>query len=83
VKALGPRPCFGDPAIDAADWAMVPLTHGGGLGEGVSALASAMPELDSERLTAWCRSLAVLLAIQQLRRHGRNPHVETLLDLAP
>jgi streptomycin 6-kinase len=83
ATAIDPRPCFGDPAIDAADWAMVPPTHGGSLGEGVSALASAMPELDSERLTAWCRSLAVLLAIQQLRRHGRTQHVETLLDLAP
>lgn len=83
ATAIDPRPCFGDPAIDAVDWAMVPLSHGGSLDDGVSALVSAMPELDHDRLTAWCRSLAVLPAIQQLRRHGQTPYVETLLELAP
>lgn len=81
--AIDPRPCFGDPAVDAADWAMVPLSHGATLDEGVAALVSAMPELDGDRLTAWCRSFVVLLAIQQLRKHGHTPHIEKLLELAP
>ncbi|SFB54449.1 streptomycin 6-kinase [Amycolatopsis marina] len=81
--AIDPRPCLGDPAADATDWAMLPLLHGGSLDDGVSTLVAAVPELDVERLTAWCRSFAVLMAIAQLRRHGRTGEAETMLKLIP
>ncbi|WP_116050525.1 aminoglycoside phosphotransferase family protein [Amycolatopsis palatopharyngis] len=81
--AIDPRPCLGDPAVDAADWAVLPLLHGGSLDAGVSRLASAIPELDVERLTAWCRSFAVLLAIAQRRRNARASQVERILELVP
>ena len=46
VVAIDPRPCVGDPAFDAVDWA---------------ARGTVLPSLDPDRVARWCAALNVLL----------------------
>ncbi|SFQ54906.1 streptomycin 6-kinase [Amycolatopsis arida] len=83
VVAIDPRPCAGDPTFDAVDWAVLPVRDGGTLADGVAAVCRVAPAVDPNRLTRWCRAIAVLVAGAELRKHGRTPYVDTLLALAP
>lgn len=80
--AIDPRPCVGDPAFDAVDWAFLPMAAGGDLETGLAGLRARMPALDVDRLRWWCHALAVLLAVAPLRRHGPTAHTDALLELS-
>jgi streptomycin 6-kinase len=81
IVAIDPRPCVGDPAFDAVDWALWPVSRGARLEDAIAALG-AMPALDT-RLRAWCGALAVLPALGLLRRHGPTAYTGCLLRMAP
>ncbi|WP_033287944.1 aminoglycoside phosphotransferase family protein [Amycolatopsis jejuensis] len=76
--AIDPRPCVGDPAFDGVDWAVLPLTEGGTLEEGIAHL----PHLDGDRVRAWCIALAPLIAMGPLRREGPTPFTDAVLEMA-
>ncbi|MDT8912799.1 aminoglycoside phosphotransferase family protein [Amycolatopsis sp. PS_44_ISF1] len=78
LVAIDPRPCLGDPAFDAVDWALLPMAAGGSLEDGVAAL----PDLDPGRLRAWCAALAPLVALAPLRAGPPTPFTEALLEMA-
>jgi streptomycin 6-kinase len=52
IIAIDPRPCVGDPAFDAVDWAM---RADSGLDHAIAGL----PSVDPDRLRRWCGALAV------------------------
>ncbi|MFD2472272.1 phosphotransferase [Amycolatopsis silviterrae] len=76
--AIDPRPCVGDPAFDAVDWAVLPLAGGGALDDGINRL----PHLDGDRVRAWCVALAPLVAMGPLRRGGPTPFTDAVLRMA-
>lgn len=61
-RAIDPRPCLGDPCLDAGFWA---LTHRHGGAEVVSRCRrlAALAGLDAERVWAWARVFAVTEAV--------------------
>ncbi len=73
-RAIDPRPCAGDPCLDAAFWS---LTHrpGEGVGERCDLVAGAAG-LDPARVRAWARAFAVSEAVlvtdvERARAHCR------------
>jgi streptomycin 6-kinase len=82
IVAIDPRPSLGDPAIDLADWVLLPLSAGGTLDDGIGALGPYLPDLDVDRVLAWCVALAPLLAFGPLRNGGPTPFTDALLELA-
>jgi streptomycin 6-kinase len=76
--AIDPRPCLGDPAFDAVDWALLPMAAGGTLDDGVTKL----PGLDADRVRAWCAALAPLVAMAPLRAGRPTPFTDALLEMA-
>ncbi|MFJ1759474.1 aminoglycoside phosphotransferase family protein [Amycolatopsis sp. NPDC088138] len=82
VVAIDPRPSVGDPAMDAVDWAFLPMAAGGTIDDGISLLAPHVPHLDAERVHAWCVALAPLLAHGPLRRGEHTPFTDALLEMA-
>lgn len=62
--AIDPRPCLGDPDLDVVDWAFLDVTTTDQLRTRVAALRV----LDEDRAFQWCRALAVLLLMSQVRR---------------
>jgi streptomycin 6-kinase len=66
LVAIDPRPCVGDPAFDAVDFAF----EGADLRERIEALSGAV---DGDRLHEWCRVLAVFSpAWQRVIRPGER-----------
>lgn len=64
LVAIDPRPCVGDPATDAVDFAF----EGPNLRDRIEALSGAV---DGDRLFAWCQAFAVFLpAWQRVMRSG-------------
>lgn len=82
VVAIDPRPSVGDPAMDAVDWAFLPMAAGGTIDDGITLLAPHVPHLDVERVHAWCVALAPLLAHGPLRRGEHTPFTDALLQMA-
>lgn len=78
IVAIDPRPCVGDPAFDAVDWAVLPLAAGGTLDDGLDRLLGE----NRDRVRVWCMALAPLLAMGQLRRDGPTPFTEAVLAMA-
>jgi streptomycin 6-kinase len=59
--AIDPRPCLGDPALDAAFWA---LAHRGGQGATERwRIVAGAAELSPERVWAWVRVFAISEAV--------------------
>jgi streptomycin 6-kinase len=82
VVAIDPRPGVGDPAMDAVDWAFLPMAAGGTIDEGIALLAPHVPHLDAGRVHAWCVALAPLVANGPLRRGERTPFTDAVLRMA-
>jgi streptomycin 6-kinase len=78
IVAIDPRPCLGDPAFDAVDWALLPMAEGGTLDDGVAKL----PGLDADRVRARCAALAPLVAMAPLRTSAPTPFTDALLEMA-
>lgn len=80
LVAIDPRACTGDPCFDAVDY----LLDGAGR-DGVEARCTALASasgLDADRLRAWCRAIAPIVAIIRLRRPDAQQAVGELLALA-
>ena len=80
LVAIDPRACVGDPCFDAVDYAL----DGAGLdgvGNRCAALAPAAG-LDPDRLYAWCRAVAPIIAISRITDPSREQAVAELLALA-
>ncbi|GAA3563640.1 aminoglycoside phosphotransferase family protein [Amycolatopsis ultiminotia] len=78
IVAIDPRPCTGDPAFDAVDWAVLPMTGGATLNDGLDR----MPREDRDRVRAWCVALAPLVAMGPLHRGGPTAFTDAVLEMA-
>jgi streptomycin 6-kinase len=82
VVAIDPRPCLGDPAFDAVDWV---LASGGGQGavqHRIDRLAGYLDDVDTDRAWAWCKGLAVVVAVSLLSRRADDQAGLELLGIA-
>jgi streptomycin 6-kinase len=78
--AIDPKACVGDPCFDAVDY----VVAGAGL-EGVEdrcRRVAAACGLDGDRLYAWSRVIAPMLAIGYLTHDGPQPAIDELLTLS-
>ncbi|HZM83263.1 MAG TPA: aminoglycoside phosphotransferase family protein [Candidatus Limnocylindrales bacterium] len=79
LVAIDPKACIGDPCFDAVDYAVA----GAGL-EGVQARCQRVATacgLNGDRLYAWSRVVAPMLAIAHLTPGGPEPVIDELLAL--
>lgn len=81
LVAIDPRPSWGDPDFDVLDWVLEGAVGMGELQRRIEGLAETVPGLSPERVLAWCRALAVLLAVPRLRARPDDPHTRFLLSL--
>jgi streptomycin 6-kinase len=82
LVAIDPRPCLGDPAFDAVDWV---LAAGGGeqaVRQRIDWLANHAAGPDPDRVWAWCRVMAVIVAVLLLMRRPDDPAAEDMLAIA-
>ncbi len=80
LVAIDPKACIGDRCFDAIDYAL----DGAG-NDGVAVRSEALAAaagLDPDRLYAWCRAIAPIVAINRIGQPGRELAVEELLRLA-
>jgi streptomycin 6-kinase len=82
LVAIDPRPCIGEPAFDAVDWVFWGTDDASAWPARASELATALAT-DADRVLAWCRAFAALIAAGEVARGGPARRVEALLDLAP
>lgn len=80
LVAIDPRACTGDPCFDAVDYALDGAGRDG-VGSRCAALAPAAG-LDADRLYAWCRAIAPIIAINRIGNPGGEQVVAELLTLA-
>ncbi|WP_395297601.1 aminoglycoside phosphotransferase family protein [Kitasatospora hibisci] len=80
--AIDPRPSLGDPDFDLVDWAIDGVTDRPGLERRVGALAAGVPGSDPERVLAWCRVGAVVVAAPRAAAGRRDAGTALLLELA-
>lgn len=80
--AIDPRPCVGDRAFDAVDWVLGGVNGQDQIDQRIDWLADHLPGLDPDRVLAWCRAAAVLLAFGVLRQGPEDPRAQFLLHLA-
>jgi streptomycin 6-kinase len=80
LVAIDPRACVGDPCFDAVDYALDGAGRDG-VGNRCAALAPAAG-LDPDRLYAWCRAIAPIIAINRIGYPGKQQAVAELLTLA-
>jgi streptomycin 6-kinase len=79
LVAIDPKACIGDPCFDAVDYAVAGAGH-----EGVEARCqrvAAACGLDGDRLYAWSRVIAPMLAIAHLTYGGPEPAIDELLTM--
>lgn len=82
LVAIDPRPCLGDPAFDAVDWV---LAAGGGeraVQQRIDWLAGRVDGLDPGRTWAWCRAVAVVIAVSMLVGRCDDPVGQEMLAMA-
>ncbi|MGH3395625.1 MAG: aminoglycoside phosphotransferase family protein [Streptosporangiaceae bacterium] len=80
LVAIDPRACVGDPCFDGVDYALDGAGHDG-VGSRCTALAPAAG-LDPDRLYAWCRAVAPIIAISRIGHPEKEQSVTELLSLA-
>jgi streptomycin 6-kinase len=79
LVAIDPKACIGDPCFDAVDYVVA-----GAAQEGVEARCQRVATacgLDGDRLYAWSRVIAPMVAIAHLTYGGPEPAIEELLAL--
>ncbi|WP_344324379.1 aminoglycoside phosphotransferase family protein, partial [Kitasatospora putterlickiae] len=80
--AIDPRACLGDPDFDLVDWALDGVTDRAALSARIADLVALVPGADAERVLAWCRATAVVIAAPRLTAGRRDPGTLFLRDLA-
>jgi len=79
LVAIDPKACIGDPCFDAVDYVVA-----GAAQEGVEARCQRVADacgLDGDRLYAWSRVIAPMVAIGHLTYGGPEPAIDELLAL--
>ena len=82
LVAIDPRPCVGDPAVDAVDWVFWAADDRRGWESRGADLARRLG-VDPERVWGWCMAFAAMHAASEVAGGGRRDRVEALLTLAP
>lgn len=82
LVAIDPRPCVGEAAFDVVDWVFWRATGPASWMCRSEELASGL-DLEHERVWAWCRALAALLAAAMAARGGALDESNALLAIAP
>ncbi|MER6362389.1 aminoglycoside phosphotransferase family protein [Kitasatospora sp. NPDC001527] len=80
--AIDPRACLGDPDFDLVDWALDGVTDGAALAARIGGLAALVPGADADRVLAWCRATAVVIAAPRLAAGRRDAGTLFLRELA-
>ncbi|MFC5661398.1 aminoglycoside phosphotransferase family protein [Kitasatospora misakiensis] len=80
--AIDPRACLGDPDFDLVDWALDGVTDPAALAARIAELARLVPGADADRLLAWCRATAVLIAAPRIAAGRRDDGTAFLRELA-
>lgn len=80
--AIDPRPCLGDPHFDLVDWAVDGVTDHAALHRRIAELAPLVPGTDPDRVLAWCRAAAPLIAAPRTAAGRRDPQTAFLTALA-
>ncbi|MFJ6140844.1 aminoglycoside phosphotransferase family protein [Kitasatospora sp. NPDC092286] len=80
--AIDPRPSLGDPDFDLVDWVIDGVTDRPALEERITGLTALVPGSDPERVLAWCRATAVLIAAPRAAAGRRDAGTAFLLELA-
>ena len=80
LVAIDPRACIGDPCFDAVDYVLDGAGRDG-VGARCDAVAAAAG-LDAERLHAWSRAIAPIIAISRIGAPGQEEALAELLMLA-
>jgi streptomycin 6-kinase len=76
--AIDPRPCLGDPDLDVVDWAFLDAVTA----DEVRSRLADLDVLDEDRSWQWCRAMAVLLLMSQVRRGAEDASTPMLRQLA-
>lgn len=66
MVAIDPRPAWGDPDVDAVDRVLHGVPGLDVLEDGIGEPAGMVPGRDPDRVSAWCRALAPLVAIPRV-----------------
>jgi streptomycin 6-kinase len=82
LVAIDPRPCLGDPAVDAIDWVFWGVDDPRSWRPRCAELAARI-RVDSDRLWAWCTAFAAMLAASRAGRGAVAAELEALLAVAP
>jgi streptomycin 6-kinase len=82
MVAIDPRPTWGDPDVDAVDWALDSVVDPGGLDRRIETLGALVPGLSPERVLGWCRSFAALIATPRICKGRHDPETAFLGALA-
>lgn len=82
LVAIDPRPCVGDPAVDAVDWVFWAAGDPRAWQARSRDLALAL-DLDRDRLRAWGAAFAAMLAASRAAYGAAPAEIEALLALAP
>lgn len=80
--AIDPRPTLGDPDFDLVDWVLDGVTDRPVLDRRIAGLSALVPGADPERVLAWCRALAVIVAAPRAAAGRRDAETTFLLELA-
>ncbi|MFE6869746.1 aminoglycoside phosphotransferase family protein [Kitasatospora sp. NPDC057692] len=80
--AIDPRACLGDPDFDLVDWALDGVADRVALAARIGGLTALVPGADAERVLAWCRATAVVVAAPRLAAGRRDAGTLFLRDLA-
>ncbi|MFB6887771.1 aminoglycoside phosphotransferase family protein [Kitasatospora sp. NPDC056327] len=80
--AIDPRACLGDPDFDLVDWVLDGVADGAALTARAGALTALVPGADAERVLAWCRATAVLIAAPRVAAGRRDAGTAFLRELA-
>ncbi|MBN6037674.1 aminoglycoside phosphotransferase family protein [Amycolatopsis sp. 195334CR] len=65
LVAIDPRPSLGDQTMDLVDWALDGVTDEETARRNVALLSERIPGVDRDRLWAWCRGMAVAIAVSR------------------
>ncbi|MFI6446003.1 aminoglycoside phosphotransferase family protein [Kitasatospora sp. NPDC050543] len=82
LVAIDPRPSLGDPDFDLVDWVLEGAEDLPGLERRITELVALVPGASAERVLAWCRALAPLVAAPRAAAGRRDPQTVFLLELA-
>lgn len=82
LVVIDPRPCLGDPCVDAIDWAMLGARSLDEVRTNAERLADRVTGLDTGRLVDWCRATAVLGAVARIRAGRIDDTTAFLLSVA-